>query len=98
MIQRNMQLISRVWRVVVSSTFQFSLPDRAAAIVARSAPTAELSVRLVMPVRNSVIMMAKTATGMMPSRSSTSFSRVVIWARSSSDIGGPSSGWIRQRM
>ena len=52
----NMQLTLSVLRIVSSMTCQVSRPLRSAVMVAAAAPTAELSTRLVTPIRKSPVM------------------------------------------
>ena len=94
----NMHEMPSVLRVESSNTFLFRLPAHQAAPVASSAPTAELSTRLVVPDMNRPIMMKKMSSGRMPWRSSRNFSSRVIWARSSAGSAGPMSGCMRQRI
>ena len=93
----NMQLMVSVLRVESSITLRFRLPAHHAAATDSKAPTAELSTRLVTPLRNSPIMTKKMASGRRPARSNAYFSARVICARSSAGSAGPMSGCSRQR-
>ncbi len=66
MIHMNMQLTLKVLRIVFSITGRVIRPLTSAAMVAAVAPTAELSVRLVNPIRNNPVMQKKIKNGMMP--------------------------------
>ena len=66
MIQRNIALMPRVWRITSSSIGQESRPRHQAAIVETSAPTALDSVRLVMPVRKRPVIDRKMTSGVRP--------------------------------
>ena len=74
MIQKNMHEMASVLRVVSCRTFIVSVPRQAAASSAPTAPTAELSTRLVTPVRNSPVMVMKISSGISPALSSFTFS------------------------
>ncbi|MNL24274.1 hypothetical protein D3C87_1457020 [compost metagenome] len=97
MIQRNMVETISVLRVQASRMVQFSRRENSAASVASSAPTAELSTRLVTPVRNRPIISPNTPSGRMPARARAIFSAVDMRSRSSAGSTGASSGWMRQR-
>ena len=91
MIHMNMQLMPSVLRIVSSITCLVSRPLTSAASVAVVAPTAELSVRLVIPRRNNPVIEKNINSGTMPALSSRSFSPQPT-SRSSRGSGGPSSG------
>ena len=95
--QRNMADTSSVCREVLTSKGQLSRRLAAAARVAAVAPTAELSTRLVYPKTNSPVMKKKIRNGMMPARSSLSFSAKGMFSSSSFTVGA-SEGFSLQRM
>ena len=92
----NMQLTPRVLRAVASRTSNVSRRRKRAARVAPAAPTAELSTRLVQPMRKSPVIEKKMRKGRTPARRSPSFSRSGI-VRSSFGSAGPRRGWRRHR-
>ncbi|MNY59849.1 hypothetical protein D3C86_1963360 [compost metagenome] len=94
----NMQVMPSVLRRVSSITWRLSRRLTRAVRVAAAAPTAELSTRLVMPIRNRPVMEKKMNSGAIPALSRRSFSPRVICRRSSSGRAGPSAGFKRQRM
>ena len=61
-------------------------------MVAAAAPTAELSTRLVTPIRNSPVMRKKMRRGTTPAPSSRTFS-LQPTCRSSAGRAGPRCGW-----
>ena len=73
-IHMNMHEMPSVFRMVSSMTLRVSRRFASAASVAAVAPTAELSTKLVMPMTNKPVMKKKIKNGMMPARSSFSFS------------------------
>ncbi len=96
MIHMNMQEMPRVLRTVSSNTCQERRRLIQAATVTAAAPTAELSTRLVTPMKNSPVMEKKMRKGAMPARSSRSLS-IQGTLRSSGGSAGPSSGCSQQR-
>ena len=94
----NMQLTLSVWRIVSSMTCQVSRLLRNAVMVAAAAPMAELSTRLVTPIRKRPVIKKKMSRGMMPAPSSRNFSPQLICCRSFGGNGGPRCGWIQHRM
>ena len=93
----NMHEIPRVLRTVSSMTLRLSRRLARAARVAAVAPTAELSTRLVTPMTNSPVMKKKMRKGMIPARSSRSFSLMGRF-RSASLTVGPRWGCTRHRI
>ena len=93
----NMQEMPRVLRMVSSMTFRLSRRLASAARVDAVAPTAELSTRLVMPMTNNPVMKKKMRKGMIPARSSRSFSLMGM-LRSASLTVGPRWGCTRHRI
>ena len=91
MIHMNMQLIASVLRMVASITRRVILPLNSAARVAAVAPTAELSTRLVIPIRNSPVIEKKMTRGRIPALSRRNFSPQPT-RRSSAGNAGPRCG------
>src|SRR4030042_296151 len=97
MAQLNMQLTLRVSRSTSTMIFQVSRLLIRAMMVMAMAPTAELSTRLVTPMKNSPDMRKMMRMGRMAELSSLNF-----WPqgmlRSSFEAAGPSWGWMKQRI
>ena len=91
MIHMNMQVIARVWRIVVSKTCFVIRPLNTAVNKAARAPIAELSTRLVQPLTKGTIITAKIPSGSSPAFNKRSFSDMEMF-RCSSPNAGPSWG------